>query len=172
MKILWRNSFLKGCLLAGAVCVAQLAGVSACSAEPSPPVPPGVGTTQEVAPDSALLADLRERMDEARARLSLTEEQAGQIAPILRAALDATLGVLTEHGIDISDRSGDRGRLGLLALRRLSRDLDAVRAETLENVRPLLSDAQFEEFEKMQEERREALRRRLRSDRNGVGEKG
>ena len=53
---------------------------------------------------------LRQRLEEARARLNLTDKQVDQVRPILRAGFDAMLEVLEEHGIDIGNRSGSGRR--------------------------------------------------------------
>ena len=76
-------------------------------------------------------AHLQERLTEARARLRLTDEQIERIRPILRSSLEAQARVLQKHGIDLERRSEKDRRLGFRQLRRLGRDLDAVRKQTL-----------------------------------------
>lgn len=111
------------------------------------------------------LEELRQRLEEARTRLDLTDEQVEQVRPILRAGSEAILGVLQEHGIDLRDRSGGANRLGFRQLRRLQRDLNAVREQTLEELDAVLTDEQLEIYEEMQEENRQAMRERLRQRR-------
>ena len=105
---------------------------------------------------------LRERLTETRARLNLTDDQIEQIRPILRAGMEAQIKVLEKHGIDIRNRSGERARLGFRQLRRLGRDLDKVRERTVGDLADVLTDAQIAEYKKIQQERKAALRKRLR----------
>ena len=107
------------------------------------------------------LALVEERIQEARERLNLTDEQTDQVVPILRAGFEALLVVLEEHGIDIENRSGERNRPRLRQLRRLNRDLEEVRERTVEQLSDVLSDEQIEVYRELQEERRQALRARV-----------
>ena len=111
------------------------------------------------------LEQLRQRLEEARTRLDLTDAQVEQVRPILRAELEALQGVLQEHGIDIRDRSGGANRLRFRQLRRLQRDLNAVREQTLEDLDEVLTDEQLETYREIQEENRQAMRERLRQRR-------
>ena len=111
------------------------------------------------------LEQLRQRLEEARTRLNLTDEQVEQVSPILRSGFEALLGVLQEHGIDPRDRSGGANRLRFRQLRRLQRDLNAVREQTIENLDEVLTDEQLETYKEIQEENRQAMRERLRQRR-------
>ena len=108
---------------------------------------------------------LQKRLTEARARLRLTDDQIEQIQPILRSSVEAQARVLRKHGIDLERRSGKDRRLGFRQLRRLGRDLDAVRQQTIEKLSGKLTDAQIEEYRKIQQELRQAMRKRLRQRR-------
>lgn len=108
---------------------------------------------------------LQERLTEARARLRLTDDQIERVRPILRSGLEAQARVLRKHGINLERRSGKDRRLGLRQLRRLGRDLDAVRKQTLEKLSGKLTDSQIEAYGKIQQERRQAMRKRLRQRR-------
>lgn len=57
------------------------------------------------------IAQLKERLAETRARLNLTDDQAGQIRPILLAGFEARIAVLEKHGIDIGNQSGAAGQV-------------------------------------------------------------
>ena len=107
------------------------------------------------------LEALRQRLEEARIRLDLTDEQVEQVRPILRAGSEALAGVLQQHGIDLRDRSGGANRLRFRQLRRLQRDLNAVREQTLEDLEEVLADEQLEAYKEIQEENRRAMRERL-----------
>lgn len=111
------------------------------------------------------LEELRQRLEEARTLLDLTDAQVEQVRPILRAGSEAILGVLQEHGIDLRDPSGGANRLGFRQLRRVQRDLNAVREQTLEDLDEVLTDEQLESYKEIQEENRQAMRERLRQRR-------
>ena len=110
-------------------------------------------------------AQLQQRLEEARPRLRLTGDQIEQIRPILRSSFEAQASVLRKHGIDLERRSGKDRRLGFRQLRQLGRDLDAVRKQTIEKLSGKLTNTQIEEYGKIQQERRQAMRKRLRQRR-------
>ena len=111
------------------------------------------------------LEAFQQRLEEARTRLDLTDEQVEQVRPILRTGFEALLDVLQEHGIDLQAGSGGAGRLGFLRLRRVQRDLNAAREQTLEDLDDVLTDEQIETYREIQEENRQAMRARLRQRR-------
>ena len=115
---------------------------------------------------TALEEQLIERLEEARERLGLTDEQDEQVRSIMAAAVKAQAAVLTEHGIDLLGVA--RPRLNLRQLRALSADLDAVRAGTLEELAEVLTPEQLETYRDIQEEWRQDLRDRLRERRTAV----
>ena len=117
----------------------------------------------------ARMAELQVRLEEARERLGLSDEQVEQLLPVVLASFEGTMAVLEEHGIDVLSltEGGPRRRLNLRQLRALGRDLDDVREAMFEKIEELgfLSEEQFAEFKKIQEEQRAALRERLRARR-------
>ena len=115
--------------------------------------------------DDGQLEQLQQRLEEARARLNLSDDQVEQVKPILRAGFEALLEVFQEHGIDLEDRSGGGDRLRFRQLRSLQRDLNAVREQTVEDLGDVLNDEQIETYKEIQEESREAMRERLRQRR-------
>ena len=117
--------------------------------------------------DEARLEEFAERLAEVRERLALTDEQIEEMEPILAAGLEKRLKILEEHGIDISDRSGERERPNLRQLRRLGRALEESREETTQQLAGILSEEQLEEFKKVQEEWAAALRERVRGRNSG-----
>lgn len=120
----------------------------------------GGAAAQERQFDPERLEQLRAQMQETRERLGLSDEQMGQVGPILRAGLVAQMQVLREYGFD--PRSGGRGGLAPRQLRQLADDLDEVREETVEELAAVLSEEQLEEYREIVEERRQANRERLR----------
>ncbi len=143
------------------VAIAVAAVVScAASAGGNPATAPG-----QDAGRAERLEIFQQRLEEARTRLDLTDEQVEQVRPVLRTEFEALSEVLQEYGIDLQDRSGGAGRLGFLRLRRLQRDVSAVREQTLEELDEMLTDAQLEAYKEIQEENRQAMRERLRQRR-------
>ena len=112
-------------------------------------------------------ARVEQRIEAARERLALTDEQAEAVVPILKAAAAEQAAVLKKHGIDLEARAGGerQARLGLRGMRILRGEMDAVRAETVEKLGEVLSDEQIAEYRKMQDENRSEMRRRIRSAR-------
>ena len=112
-------------------------------------------------------AQLEQRIQDARERLSLTDEQAEAIVPILRAGAEKQAAVLKKHGIDLDGRGGgDReARLGLRKLRQLRREMDTARAETVEKLADVLTGEQVAEYKKIQNENRSEMRKRIRAAR-------
>ena len=118
---------------------------------------------QQADPDRA--AELEARIEQTKQRLNLTDEQLAQIEPILESSFEATALVLENHGIDLNpDVSRDqRERPGFRKMRAVSKDLQAVREETAAEMAEVLTAEQMEEYRKIQEERRVALRERIRA---------
>lgn len=141
---------------AAVVIVAVIACSTAIAAEmePTAPSPQASGTEQRA-------EQLQRQFEETRTRLNLTDAQVEQVGPILRAAAEARLEVLLEYGINLGDDSGPTGRLGFLQARQLRRDLDGVQERTMDELDDVLTDAQLEAYEELQEERRKTMRERL-----------
>ena len=116
------------------------------------------------------MAEAQQRVGEARERLQLSDEQVDQLLPFLRESFDSTQAVLEEHGINVRNMAegGSNRRLNFRQLRALRGDLDQVQETMFDKIEELdfLSEEQFAEFKKIQEEQRAALRERLR-DRRG-----
>ena len=108
------------------------------------------------------IAQIRERMQETRERLNLTDAQIEQVTPILRAGFEAQMEVLEKHGVDFRNPAGERSRLRLRQLRRLRGDLEEVRERTVEQLSDVLSEEQIEVYKEIQEERRQANSERIR----------
>ena len=123
---------------------------------------------QEPATDERI-SELQQRLDDARERLQLSDEQVEQLLPVLGENLDSTLAVLEKHGFTSGslDEGDSNRRPNLRQLRSLSSDLDEVREAMFKKIEELgfLSDEQFAEFKKIQEEQRAALRESLRARR-------
>ena len=144
------------------IVVIAMAAVLWCAAPAGGNVFPASGQQE---PQAEPLEELRQRLEEARTRRNLTDEQVKQIRPILQARFKVMLSVLQEHGIDLQDRSGSANRLRFRQLRRLQRDLNAVREQVLEDLDGVLTDEQLEIYKEIQEENRQAMRERLRQRR-------
>lgn len=135
---------------------------------------PDAGAARQ--PGGERLAQLQERLNEAKERMKLTDEQVERMRPIFREGMEKQMAVLEKHGIDLrgprdggAQGSRQRGaaRQNLRQLRELGDDLDVVRKETRKQLKDILSKEQFKEFKKIQEEGREEMRRRIRERMGG-----
>jgi hypothetical protein len=107
--------------------------------------------------DPERAAALQARLEEASARLALTEAQREQVAPILRDSFERAAAVVQAARAD--------GRPSFRELRALRGDLEAIDQGAKSQLSGILSAGQLAELETMQEERREELRARLREQR-------
>ena len=117
------------------------------------------------------LAEFEKRLKEAQERLQLTNEQIEPLLQVLWDSFDARRAVLEAHGIELEElaEGGVTNKLNLRQLREFRRDMDEVHEAMYAKIgeQGFLSDEQFAEFKKMQEEQREALREALRARRDG-----
>lgn len=102
------------------------------------------------------------RLEETKARLALTEEQAAQLKPIFEEHFKAQMAILDKYGLDMESR-GRGNRPGRQQLRALRRELDENRATIVARLASLLSAEQLAEFENLQAERKKQLRARFRA---------
>lgn len=103
-----------------------------------------------------------QRIAEVQARLNLTNEQLAQIRPVLQDAAEAQRAVLQKYGIDLEAEAGSRRKVGMREGRKLRGDLQKVQADTQRRLEGILTQQQLKEFEKIQRERAEDLRKRIR----------
>ncbi len=106
---------------------------------------------------------VEEQLQEMRFRLNLSEEQLVQMTPILEKSIADRKAILSSYGIDPEAAGGERP--GLRKMRAMRKELESVRQNTLKELEPLLSEAQFEEFKALQDERREEMRQRMKEGR-------
>ena len=106
-----------------------------------------------------------EKLEEAKERLNLTEEQIVSIRPILEEDLAQKNKVLLKYGIDLESGKRPEGRMKFREARALGNDLDAVREETVEKLSVFLSDEQIEEYKTIQNENKAKIRERIRKSR-------
>ena len=110
-------------------------------------------------------AELKGRMQEAQARLNLSDAQIDQMAPIMERAMRAQKDIMARYGMDPEDRNGSGSRPGLREMRAMKQEMAVVRSDTRAALEPILSDAQMAEFQRMQEERAAQMSERMRSSR-------
>jgi len=111
-------------------------------------------------------AQFEERIAETKARLNLSDEQVEQLTPILESGFEAQMVVLEKNGIDL--KNGDpnnRKKLDFRAARKLRKEMDAVRANTLDEIEKILSDEQFSEYKEIQAERKKKMREMIKERR-------
>jgi Spy/CpxP family protein refolding chaperone len=120
---------------------------------------------QPVWADSDREAHFEELMAETQSRLDLSDEQLDQVRPVMQSAAEAQRSVLTRYGIDLEAEGAPETKLGMREARKLRSDLGKVRAETLEQLDDILTDEQLDELRKLQEERRQEMKKRIRGER-------
>ena len=106
-------------------------------------------------------SEREQRAEEVRERLALTDEQREQVAPVLRESFRKQLSIYREYGLP---REKDN-RLSLREARKLGKDMDRLRRETLDELSAFLTPEQLKEYRKIQQENKRATRQRLRSRR-------
>lgn len=110
-------------------------------------------------------AELKERMQEAQARLNLSDAQVDQMAPIMERAMQAQKEIMARYGIDPENRDGPGRQPSLREMRAMNQEMEVVRSDTRAALEPILTDAQMAEFQRMQEERKAQMRERVRGSR-------
>jgi hypothetical protein len=110
-------------------------------------------------------AQLEQRLEQAKARLGLTDDQLEQMAPVLQETMDAQQRILTSYGIDLEGQDDPAQTLGIRKAMAMKRELDVVRADMLAAVEGILTNEQFDEFKRLQSERQSEMRTRIRGQR-------
>ncbi len=120
----------------------------------------GVITTALLAFSLALAQsslDLQVEMDEARARLNITDEQVEQLTPIFRARVEAQVAILEEYGIDSETKDGGQ-RSNIENVQGLRQALQKSGAEFEKQLATVLSKTQMKEFRVLEEEAKMRIR--------------
>ena len=110
-------------------------------------------------------AQLEQRLEQAKARLGLTDDQLEQMAPVLQETMDAQQRILTSYGIDLEGQDDPAQTLGIRKAMAMKRELDVVRADLLAAVEGILTNEQFDKFKRLQSERQSEMRTRIRGQR-------
>jgi uncharacterized protein (DUF1778 family) len=121
--------------------------------------------------NSDRMAQVEQRMEEARERLNLSNEQMDQMMPVLEESMEKRRAILSNYGIDPENRANAKGELGLRKALAMKKELNAIRTDTLRALDDVLTDEQLEEFKLMQAERQSEMRERIRggsSQRSGL----
>lgn len=109
-------------------------------------------------------AGAEQRMAEMRARLDLSDTQVEALTPVVEASVAAQQGILSKYGINMESGSGAAQKLGPRKALAMKKELDAVRTDTLNAVDDILTDEQFDEFKRIQDERQAAMQKRIREE--------
>jgi hypothetical protein len=104
-------------------------------------------------------------MAEMRARLDLSETQVEALRPVLQESMAAQQSILSRYGINLENGRGAAQKLGPREALAMKKELDVIRTDTLHAVDDFLTDEQFDEFKRIQEERRAAMQKRIRGER-------
>lgn len=109
--------------------------------------------------DEATLEALMERAEENKARLGLSAEQEAKVEPILEGAREKRLAILERHGFG----GGNKPSLSLREKLSLAKEMKAVRQDTEAALSRHLSDSQMKVYKDIQDERREQLKKYIKS---------
>lgn len=107
-------------------------------------------------------ANYQARIEQAKQRLNLTSEQEKDIAPILEQSGKQRIALLDKHGIKRS-KSGEKKRPSFSQMMALKEDMEKLNAETREQLASILTDEQLAEWDKIQQESKEKMRKKMRS---------
>ncbi len=110
--------------------------------------------------DEPDVSQLEARLQETKSRLGLTEEQMAQLKPIFADHFDAQMAILDKYGLNAENRDN---RPDAQTLRALRQELDENKTNTSKRLSGILSKTQLAEFEKIQKEYRDLIRKKLRS---------
>ena len=102
--------------------------------------------------NSDRMAQVEQRMEEARERLNLSDEQMDQMTPVLAESMEKRREILSSYGIDPENSANAKGKLGLRKALAMKKELNAIRTDTLRALDDVLTDEQLEEFKLMQAE--------------------
>ena len=125
-----------------------------------------ISSVSHAADDRAAQAE--QRIEEAKVRLNLSDEQLEQLAPVLEQSTNAQRTIMASYGIDLDDLNdpgAPKQRLGFRQAREMRGEMEAVRANTFGQLEGILTDEQLDEFRRMQEERRAEMRKRIQAGR-------
>lgn len=117
-----------------------------------------LGTIAAQAGDTPQISDEQiAQFEQTIARLNLTDEQRNAAAPVIEAGIKERLKIVQDAGFE-------RGKRPSLAqVRKIRGPLKDSRSRTEDQLDDILNDTQMKEYRKIMEERRAAMRERLRS---------
>jgi hypothetical protein len=110
-------------------------------------------------------AELKERMQEAQARLNLSDAQIAQMTPIVERTMQAQKEIMARYGVDPENLGASGRQRSPREMRAMNQEMEVVQSDTRAALEPILSDAQMAEYQRMQEERKAEMRERVRSSR-------
>lgn len=110
-------------------------------------------------------AEAEQRMADMRARLELSDTQFEALRPVLQKSMASQQSILSRYGINLESGSGAAQKLRPRDAMAMKKELDVVRTDTLQAVDDILTDEQFDEFKRIQDERQAAMQKRIRGER-------
>lgn len=110
-------------------------------------------------------AKLEQQLEQTKARLNLSDEQAEALYPVLKGSMTEQRRILSTYGVSLDNRANAASRLSMKQALAMRKELEAVRDETRSALVPILSDQQMDEFQHIQDERRAEMRDRIRGGR-------
>jgi hypothetical protein len=115
--------------------------------------------------DDERAAKAQEQMQQTFERLELTDEQIEQVKPVLQESASAQQEILASYGMDPQSRQNSASKPGLRQMRAMRSEMEGVRKDTINELEPILSNEQLDEFKLIQQERRAEMKERMRASR-------
>lgn len=105
------------------------------------------------------VAKIEAQVEQTQARLNVTDEQANLLSPLLVDNFEKRATILQSYGI----AEGTAPNLSVRQKLNLRKEMQAQTEATTSQVAEILTDEQMTEFEKIQEDAREAFKARIQS---------
>ena len=110
-------------------------------------------------------AQFEQRLEDARLRLDLSDDQLALVRPILEKSRSEQQAIMASYGVDLENPGSPAEKLGLRKARAMRKELNAVQQATLAELDDVLTEAQLEDYKQMQDARRKEMRARMREGR-------
>ena len=124
-----------------------------------------LATSMQAVAEDDRTAAANEQMQQTIERLELTDEQIEKVEPVLQESAARRQEILSSYGVDPEAGQDSAGKMNPRKMRAMRNEMNAVRDDTLSQLKEILSDEQLEEFKLMQEERQAEMRERMRGRR-------
>lgn len=118
--------------------------------------------TVSAADTSEIRTKAEQQIEEITARLNLTEEQKEQVTPIFEKSMKKRQSIFKSYGVNLENRDANSGKkMGFRKIRKMKKEMDNVHANTLTELKRVLTDVQLTEYKIIQKEMKSQMRSRI-----------